>query len=342
MPRGPGKSTNYNLDYSRFDAAESEDPRSTQEKTVPEAEMPEDFAVALRNMPPELQEAYRLAMISRSTGDEAAQIRANELVLQAIEKGGPEVRKRFMEEVSQHLPEGSVPSMEGYKGPDPIDLEESADSMLKRMDKMKAEMEAGREATRKQLDALQKQQESLQSISSPEDFVNFMQKEGMSNEDIQRMLTDPGEMEELMSKLVNNAGDPGEHSKKLNGAEEAAKEAEELHQRLCGEKKAAKAPEVKVVKKPEVILPNHRLQYSKNDDGKYTAMELVCELPGVQDMSCIVLDIAEKHVRLNTIEPAPRYAVNAGPFPVLIEPAAARAKFSKKRNELSIMVPAKV
>ena len=24
-----------------------------------------------------------------------------------------------------------------------------------------------------------------------------------------RMLTDPGEMEELMSKLVNNAGDPG-------------------------------------------------------------------------------------------------------------------------------------
>lgn len=26
---------------------------------------------------------------------------------------------------------------------------------------------------------------------------------------VQRMLTDPGQMEELMSKLVNNAGDPG-------------------------------------------------------------------------------------------------------------------------------------
>lgn len=339
MPRGPGKSSNYNLDYSRFDGKIEPEP----EAAPGEAEMPEDFKVALKNMPPELQEAYRLAMISRSTGDEAAQKRANELVLQAIEKGGPEVRERFLAEVSQHLPEGSVPSMEqNEKRPAAVgaDLEESADSMLKRMDKMKAEMEAGREATRKQLDALQKQQETLQNISSPEDFVNFMQQEGMSNEDIQRMLTDPGQMEELMSKLVNNAGDPGEHTKRLNGAEEAAKEAEELHKRLCGEV-PKKATEVKVKKTPEVILPNHRLQYKKDDDGKYSAMELVCELPGVQDMGSIVLDIAEKHVRLNTVEPAPRYAVNAGPFPVLIEPAAARAKFSKKRNELSVMVPAK-
>ena len=77
----------------------------------------------------------------------------------------------------------------------------------------------------------------------------------MSNEDIQRtgsqrsllvlrMLTDPGQMEELMAKLLNNAGDPGqrktlkpkkkspgETSRKLNGAEAAAKEAEDLHKR---------------------------------------------------------------------------------------------------------------
>ena len=92
---------------------------------------------------------------------------------------------------------------------------------------------------------------------------------------------------------------------------------------------------------PEVILPNHRLQYKKDGDGKYVAMELICELPGVQDMSCIVLDIAEKHVRLSTVDPAPRYVVNAGPFPVLIDPSAAKAKFSKKRAELSVLVPAK-
>ena len=47
--------------------------------------------------------------------------------------------------------------------------------------------------------SLRKQQESLQSISSPEDFVNFMQQEGMSNEDIQRMLTDPSYMESWLS-----------------------------------------------------------------------------------------------------------------------------------------------
>lgn len=66
MPRGPGKSSNYNLDYSRFNAAErSEDDQQQQQE---QQEMPEDFAAALKNMPPELQEAYRLAMISRSTG----------------------------------------------------------------------------------------------------------------------------------------------------------------------------------------------------------------------------------------------------------------------------------
>jgi len=42
------------------------------------------------------------------------------------------------------------------------------------------------------------------------------------------------------------------------------------------------------------------------------------------------------------MDPHPRYAVNAGPFPVLIEPGMARAKYSKKREELSISVPAKV
>ena len=66
---------------------------------------------------------------------------------------------------------------------------------------------------------------------------------------------------------------------------------------------------MKVLKTPEVILPNHRLQYKKDGEGKYSAlilesqsqggcvsggstevaeaMELVCELPGVQDMGCI-------------------------------------------------------
>jgi len=64
-------------------------------------------------------------------------------------------------------------------------------------------------------------------------------------------------------------------------------------------------------------------------------------MPGVADMSAILLDVSEKHIRLSTCAPAPRYAVNAGPFPVLIDPSAARAKYSKRKQELSIEVPAK-
>eukprot|EP00439_Symbiodinium_sp_Y106_P069528 s1892_g11.t5 len=116
MPRGPGKRSNYNLDYSRFNGVEHQD----QERCVDEASTDdggEDFAVALRNMPAELQEAYRLTMISRSTGDEAAQKRANELVLQAVDKGGPQVRETFMKEISGHLPEGTLRGMDDLHSP---------------------------------------------------------------------------------------------------------------------------------------------------------------------------------------------------------------------------------
>jgi len=307
----------------------------------------EDFAVALRNMPAELQEAYRLTMISRSTGDEAAQKRANELVLQAVDKGGPQVRETFMKEISGHLPEGTLRGMDDLSKSTPLE-DVSPESLARRIDGMKAQMEAGREATRKQLDALQQQQESLEKISSADDFVNFMTKEGVSHEDLQRMLTgDPTHMEDLVAKMLNKAAAPGEDAAALAGAEQAIKSAEELHTRICGdetagsEKKVGSVPKKLVPDAPQVILPTHRLQYQKDPEGRYQGMELVCELPGVSDMGCIVLDIAEKHLRLNTVDPAPKYAINAGPFPVLIEPSGAKAKFSKKRHELSIRVPAK-
>merc|ERR1712060_543220 len=106
------------------------------------------------------------------------------------------------------------------------------------------------------------------------------------------------------------------------------------------EKPAKKAPPPP--KEPEVIIPRYRLQYEKDENGRYKSVELKCSLPGVADMSMINLDVSEKHLRLSTTPPAPRYAVNAGPFPVLIDASAARAKYSKKREELSVSVPAKV
>eukprot|EP00931_Biecheleriopsis_adriatica_P104367 TRINITY_DN7904_c0_g1_i1.p1 TRINITY_DN7904_c0_g1~~TRINITY_DN7904_c0_g1_i1.p1 ORF type:complete len:383 (+),score=112.62 TRINITY_DN7904_c0_g1_i1:30-1151(+) len=370
MPRGPGKSSNYNLDYSRFNSLENDDDDAKErrkETPLPEVSSNDgdsgdaDFTAMLRNMPPELQEAYRLMAISRETGDEKAKERANELALKAVEKGGPEVRKTFLREVSKRAPEvlpadalGGLDGLDGLEEePEPAN---SADALGNRIDRMKAQMEAGREVTRKQLESLEKQQEQLMSLSSPEDFMKFMQKEGMSNEDLQRMLTgDQSHMEAMVGKMLDKAADTGGEAK-LKNADSAIKKAEELHARVMGvdapdgareeaaPKKEVPAPKViRETPKPEeeVTIPNHRLQYQKDAEGRFTAVELICTLPGVGDMGCIALDVAEKHLRLNTVAPAPRYAVNAGPFPVLIEPSAAKAKFSKKRQELSVVVQAK-
>merc|ERR1712003_590689 len=135
------------------------------------------------------------------------------------------------------------------------------------------------------------------------------------------------------------------------------KAAEDLHSMVCGNAtlvtpvpstavaSTTKTPTTSMPPVPrpeeEAKIPDHRLQYQKNSDGQYTAVELKCTLSGVADMSGILLDVSEKHIRLSTCKPFPRYVVNAGPFPVLINPSAARAKFSKKREELSISVPTK-
>merc|ERR1719310_2442335 len=118
-------------------------------------------------------------------------------------------------------------------------------------------------------------------------------------------------------------------------SEQALKKVDHLHSTLFGtepEQDEPKAPEPEPEKKkprtpepkePEVTIPMYRLQYQKDEAGKYTAVELKCNLPGVADMSVINLDVSEKHLRLSTMAPAPRYAVNAGPFPVLIDPSGA-------------------
>merc|ERR1719281_432127 len=101
-------------------------------------------------------------------------------------------------------------------------------------------------------------------------------------------------------------------------------------------------PEKKKVKSkptPEAKIAEHRVQYQKDDTGRVTSVELRAELPGVESMAGIELDVSERHLRLHT--KAPAYLVNVGPFPVLVDATAARAKFSKKRQELTLSVPAK-
>merc|ERR1711907_704504 len=160
-------------------------------------------------------------------------------------------------------------------------------------------------------------------------------------------------MKKKFNEQIDSQMDKDREGKSLKEYEKTLGEIEEIHQLLNSENmdtpdtKADSAKPVEEPKKPpppkepEIIVPVYRLQYEKDEDGRVTSVEIKCNLPGVTDMSIINLDVAEKHIRLNTVPPAPRYAVNAGPFPVRIDPSAARAKYSKKREELSVSVPAK-
>merc|ERR1719453_958441 len=64
-----------------------------------------DMRDMLRTMPPELQEAFYLMQVAKANGDTAAQQRASALALQAVQKGGPEVRAEFMKNVAKEMPE---------------------------------------------------------------------------------------------------------------------------------------------------------------------------------------------------------------------------------------------
>jgi len=369
MPRGPGKKANYNLNYSRFDGLDQDE---EEVKASPEPEPPAQaggeaddmsFRDMLRNMPPELQEAYRMMQVARESGDPAAQKRANELALKAVQQGGPEVQEGFVKEIARHAPEasklindGQLSPAEALKALEKASLEPPTpaepEDISCRIDELRKKMEQGKEDTRRQLEELQKQQEQMERLQSPEDFLKFMHQEGMSEEDLRRMFSgDEKHMESCMKGMLEKAVAPDSKSKLVN-PDVAVSAAEELHAAICGgeappppaETSAAPAPPKEAVRKPEeeVIIPDHRLQYQKDADGRFVSVELKCTLPGVSDMSMIALDVADRHVRLTTCKPAPRYCVNAGPFPVLIDAGAARAKYSKKRQELSITVPAKM
>jgi len=366
MPRGPGKKENYNLDYSRFNAfdrdeAEVDDQAATtkQEEADAAGGLPVDLMrEAMARAPVELREAYHLMTVARETGDEKAQKRANELAIKAVEQGGPEVKNAFMQNMGQMMPElkpqlsedmDPKNLLEGFPKQAQKTESEDLDDTSERIDKLREQMLEGQKATRNELDMLAKKQEELEKIRSPEEFFKFMTSEGMTQEDLQRMLT--GDEAHMKTRFEDTM--KSKESEKKKFSEQALRKVDEVHATLTGKpieeqapepapEKPVRKPRREEPKEPEVVVPMYRLQYQKDEAGKYTAVELKCNLPGVADMSAINLDVSERHLRLSTIAPAPRYAVNAGPFPVLIDPSGARAKYSKKREELSICVPAKL
>jgi hypothetical protein len=394
MPRGPGQKKNYNLDYSRFnflDKIEDDEPKvvlnkpskQNVEATRNDDNQPDmsEITNLLRNMPPELQEAYRMMSIAKETGDEAAQKRANELALKAVEHGGPEVKKNFLSNLSAQAPElgARLGDELGKVTDDPtITAEQIMENLMRppepepqkfdeKVAGLKETMEASAAAAKQQLENLNKQQEELENLKSPEDLMKFMSEGGLNQGDLQRILGgDMAHMEACFKGMLDKAAQPDGPSEAMKKAEEAVKAAETLHDNILGftgdepvdhdktvstkaksgydvakqqEAAAPVAPPAPPVR--EVKIPDYRLQYQKDEHGRYTGVELRCTLPGIADMSAIVLDVSAEHLRLSTLEPAPGYVVNAGPFPVPIDEGAARAKFSKKRQELLITVPTK-
>jgi hypothetical protein len=361
MPRGPGKPANYNLNYSRFNGVDDDGSEVAPIRGSPEpASSPDedmaDMRSLLRNMPGELQEAYRLMMISRESGDKAAEERANELALKAIERGSPQVKQDFLNELSKKAPEAAAVMRSHLQVNSAADGPvQGIDAVGNRIDALRAQMEAGAQASREHMETLQKQQEQLEMLKSPEDMIRFFKEGGLADVDLQRIFTgDQDHMERCMKDMLDKAA--GKRAD-LDFVESQVKAAEDLHRSIVHGEEPTDLPdgpeEAKVVAEPDpepakgrketaeppCLIPDHRLQYHKDESGNFSLVELKCSLPGIKDISAIALDISEKYLRLNTV--APKFAVNAGPFPVLIEPSAARAKFSKKKEELSITVPTK-
>jgi len=374
MPRGPGKKENYNLDYARFNALDQLDDGDSSSLSYRDGKADADADAAagapsmqdmLRTMPKELQGAFHLMQMARASGDKTAEKHACELALKAVEDGGPEVKKSFLEEMGRTMPEMAERLAQG----DPqLALKEALqeasgqtpakkpgiEELGKQIGLMQKDLEKGRDTTKKQMESLAEQQSMMEKMQSPEDFFKFMHEGGMSEADLQRCFAgDTTHMEACMQKMLDKTT-KGEDDEKAgeSPAELALKATDTLHSTLFPEKAkqeivvAATASDAKPAAakkvsppKPEVKIPEHRLQYQKDENGRFLAVELRCTMPGVKDMGVIDLDVSEQHLRLSTRSPAPLYAVNAGPFPVPIDAGAARAKYSKKRQELHVTVP---
>jgi hypothetical protein len=355
MPRGPGKKENYNFDYSRFKDCKDDE----QADAISEAPggIPLDV---MQNLPGELQEAFRLMAISNQTGDRKAQERSNELVMKAIQKGGPEVQKRFQEEMMKHAdknPEARAGIEQMAKGVTPAGQAAATGQQMSGLQgtisQLEKQMKMGADSTKSQLEKLAQQQEALEQLKGPEDFARFMEAQGLSQEDLQRAMSgDETHMKAMFEKAVGKVEAP-EVAEKAKQLEQALEVVDDIHKTLndlSGPDGVEAAPPLPSAKssapkrpaepaRPEPKIPVHRVQHAKDESGRLLSVELKCELPGIEAMDAITLDISDRHLRLRTEEPA--FVVNVGPFPCLVDATTARAKFSKKRQELTLTVQAK-
>lgn len=88
-------------------------------------------------------------------------------------------------------------------------------------------------------------------------------------------------------------------------------------------------------------VPEHQLQILKDEEGtgKVAEIVLTVQLPGVASMAAVELDVSARHLRLQTTQD-PRYMLSLGPLVAEVAPDEARAKFSKKKQELVLRLTA--
>merc|ERR1719487_757061 len=95
---------------------------------------------------------------------------------------------------------GSLGSRPGTTAARAADMGEIGNSIKT----LREQMETGQKSAQAQLDALKKQQDTIQNLQGPEDFFKFMQEQGLNQEDLQRAFSgDESHMQNMVQKCLN-------------------------------------------------------------------------------------------------------------------------------------------
>mmetsp|Transcript_10040 Transcript_10040/g.16164 ORF Transcript_10040/g.16164 Transcript_10040/m.16164 type:complete len:216 (-) Transcript_10040:88-735(-) len=189
--------------------------------------------------------------------------------------------------------------------------------------------------------ALEAHMEVLEKLQGPEDFFKFLQSTGLSHDEIQRSMSDPGQAEKLLERSISQRLQLSKHNdpeldetlKKINRLHDVVVKNKPLSKSEKDEleaKKKKKDEKILMAKKqPEMKQPTYRLKIGT----ERLLMMVQCDLP--KGLKGVDLDLSEDnlilampgHLNLNVDLPKP------------VDPERAQAKFSKKSKELRISMP---
>jgi len=191
----------YSSDYSKWDRivdSDSDDEPSTKSKSKSKSKSKEINSVEELDANDKLLlQAAKMAQQGQMSGNPslvADSMRMAESALRS--KGVPEqeVQKVMQEEKAKF---GLIPAPLPDPENEPLNIHSA-----------KGKMKNALSAHEKELERLQEQEEMLGRLNSPEDFFKFMTESGMSEEQIQRMMSgDTSAMEEAIRKQESNVND---------------------------------------------------------------------------------------------------------------------------------------